>query len=259
MSIDDSFGVALRAANIGSKVFYAVASLSAVLVISPEHGIVSVLHPLLIVGALLSVACTVVISIYQVQGNRQLRAAQLSDALGADTGEESREGYFASPLGKSMLRLASTTLQNSYFTKGILSAMVLRERIRTGVFLIIMVLLFSFRWTTTEWLLLLAQTIFSADLILFWIRMERYQMRTAQVYERLLQFFQQCGTVDTPNGMALVLSAFADYECAKDEAAMPIDQQLFKSLNHSLSKKWEALVKALKLSDEAKSHLDSSH
>ena len=71
------------------------------------------------------------------------------------------------------------------------------------------------------------------------------------MYERLLQFFQQKGTVETPNGMALVLSAFADYECAKDEASLPLDQRLFESMNPPLSKKWDDLVRDLNLGPTA--------
>jgi hypothetical protein len=51
-----------------------------------------------------------------------------------------------------------------------------------------------------------------------------------------------------PGDTAIVLAAFTDYECAKDEAVIPIDHKVFDRLNPALSKKWEGIKQRLKIS-----------
>ncbi len=105
----------------------------------------------------------------------------------------------------------------------------------------------AIRWTSTEWLLLLAQTLFSGDLILNWVRMERFRDRTLRVHESLRQFFLQGGDTTKANGLAIVVAAFTDYECAKDEAAARLDSSVFNKMNSDLSQRWEELEAQLKI------------
>lgn len=241
MNFTNHFNVAAKSEAIGLIVFYVVTLTSATLIIYPKPETEAWLHPLLVVSAAIAVGCTIITNIYQTQGNHLLRAAQLSDALGATVGEKIREGYFNSPLPPSLQRLATTTLENTFFSEKIVTKMLVKERLKTVIYSCVLLLLLTCRQTSTGWLLLLAQTLFSADLVLSWLRMERFRYRTNRVHDSLKQFFLQDGSVATPNGMAIVLVAFTDYECAKDEAAFPFDSDIFNKLNPLLSKQWEEM------------------
>lgn len=243
MSIGEKFKAASLAESVGGGTFIVVTAATAVLAAFPNATVQAWLHPVLIVGALVAVGTTAMTTICQTQGNRLLRAAQLSNALGASIGENIRADYFNSELSPSFLRLAATTLENTLFTTAVLSRMLIRERFKIAVYTAVLLLLLSVRRTSTEWLLLLAQALFSADLLLAWIRMERFRARTHLVHETLRQFFLQRASTQQPNGMAIVVGAFTDYECAKDEAALPLDSKLFAALNSDLSARWELLKK----------------
>ena len=69
--------------------------------------------------------------------------------------------------------------------------------------------------------------------------MERFRLRVARVHAQLEQFFLQNGNTEKPNDMAILLSAFTDYECAKDEAVVSLDQKIFDKLNPILTKQWD--------------------
>jgi hypothetical protein len=241
MNSSECFRVAARSEVIGSQTFYAVTVTSGILVAFPRPELEALLHPILIVAAFVAIVSTAVTSIYQTQGNHLLRASQLSDALEATVGDKTPESYFNSPVSPSFQRLATTTLENTLFTGEILSKMLVKERWKIAIYSCTLLLLLTCRETSTGWLLLLAQTLFSADLVLAWIRMERYRVRTNQVHESLRQFFLQDGSVEKPNGLAIVLAAFTDYECAKDEATLPLDSAVFGKLNEVFSKRWEEM------------------
>jgi hypothetical protein len=247
MNSSECLRIAAKSEATGSTTFYTMTVTSAILIAFPNPELEAWLHPLLIVAALVAIVCTGVTSIYQTQGNHLLRASQLSDALGAAVGDQVREGYFNSPLPPSFLRLATTTLENTLFTGEILAKMLAKERTKIAVYACTLLLLLTIRATSTGWLLLLAQTLFSADLVLAWVRMERFRVRTNRVHESLKQFFLQDGNIEKPNCIAIVLVAFTDYECAKDEATLRLDPAVFAKLNPVLSRRWEEMKMRLNI------------
>jgi hypothetical protein len=247
MIAQNHYKVASKAEGFGSLIFYLVLFISTCLLLFSGPTTESCLHPCLVALAILAVACTVITTIYQTEGNRILRTGQLSDAFGAGLGEKVRDDYYNNLLPKTARRLAATTLENTFFTKEILLKMLTKERIKNGLYFILLVVLLVCRWTSTNWLLMFAQMLFSADLILKWIRLERFRIRASRVYAQLEQFFLQRGDADKPNDMAILLAAFTDYECAKDEAVIPLDQKIFEELNLILSKQWEETQQRLNM------------
>jgi hypothetical protein len=232
------FDVATRADKWGGVVFYIAFTASVVLAVSDNPQTDAICHPCLIAAAALAILSTAVTTIYQTEGNRFLRATQLSHALGAGAGEPIRADYYNNNLPQSLLKLAATTLENTMFTKDVLSKMAVKMRFKTGLYVVLLLILFTCRATPTGWLLVLAQTLFSADLLLKLVRLERFRVRTVRVHERLEQFFLLTGSADRPNHLAVLIGAFADYECAKDEAAIPLESKYFEELNEGLSIKW---------------------
>lgn len=247
MTAQDHYKTAQKAINLGTWVFYLVLVFSFVLLLFPSATAEAWLHPCLIALATIAIASTVFATIYQTEGNRLLRASQLSDAFGVGIGDQIRDGYYNNALPKTAIRLAATTLENTLFSKEILKQMLIRERTKNSIYLVLLVFLFGCRWTSTSWLLALAQAVFSADLVMSWIRLERFQFRASRVHSQLEQFFLQNGNAKKSAGIAILLAAFADYECAKDEAAIPLDENLFKKLNPKLSIRWEEMKQRLNI------------
>jgi len=247
MSAQDHFKAASKCACLGTWIFYLVFVSSVVLLLFPGPTVESCLHPLLVALAIITIVCTVFTTIYQTEGNRILRASQLSDAFGVGIGEQMRDGYYNNNLPKTTRRLAATTLENTLFATEILHVMLTKERIKNCMYFILLIALFVCRWPSTSWLLMLAQTVFSTDLILEWIRLERFRIRTSRVHAHLEQFFLQSGNAEQPSDTAIVLAAFTDYECGKDEAVISLDQKVFDRLNPVLSKKWEGIKERLNI------------
>lgn len=247
MNVKECFQGAGHATTVGTWIFWTVTLISGFLLLNPTPSSSAFLHPVLVVAAVASVAFTTITAILQTRGNRLLRESQLADALDSGLAARPRTGYYNNDVEPGVERLAVTTLENTLFSAAIAERMLQSERIRNGVYILILVLLMVSRGTDTELLLLLAQTVFSADLILSWIRLEVFRARTAKVHDRLKDMFLQGKGVATNNRVAIMLAAFSEYECAKDAAAMPLDSKLFNKMNPKLTAEWEQLKQQLSL------------
>jgi hypothetical protein len=243
---DYCFKVATRADKCGSWVFYPMLIASAVLAVWENPTTDKFCHPCLIVAAVLSILVTVITTIYQTEGNCALRATQLAHGFGSGIGEAIRADYYNNKLPHSIRKLAATTMENTLFTSEILSKMLIKMRIKVGVYFILLLVLFTCRETPTSWLVVFAQTLFSGDLVLKLIRQERFRIRTARVYKCLNDYFLLADGTEKPNDTAVVIGAFTDYECAKDEAALPLESEYFNKLNPELSRQWDEVKQRLK-------------
>jgi len=246
-SADKYFKIATYSDNCGGLLFYIAFAASLTVTIWDNSTTEAICHPILILAAVFAIASTVVTSIYQTGGNRCLRASQLSHALGAGVGERVRPDYYNNNLPQTLLKLAATTLENTLNTKATLSTMAWKMRFQCGFYVILFLVLCTSRSTPTSWLLVMAQTLFSADLVLKLIRLERFRVRTRAVYERLVDFFSLTGDAERPNHLAILVGSFADYECAKDEASLPLDLGIFEKKKQELTQEWEELKVRLRI------------
>jgi len=244
---DYCFKVADRTDKCGTGVFYIVLIVSAVLAVHDSPLTTAICHPCLIAATALAILCTVITTIYQTDGNCALRATQLSNALGAGVGESIRSDYYNNNVPQSLNKLAATTLENTLFTKMVISKMAVKMRFMVVMYFLLLLILSTCRGIPTTWLVVLAQTLFSADLLLKLVRLERFRVRTVKVYNQLEQFFLQLGGTEKPNDLAVLIVAFTNYECAKDEAAMPLETKYFKKFNAELSQSWIELKNRLHL------------
>lgn len=247
MTAQTLFSRATKAERGGGWVFWTVLLLSLVALIFPKPEVQDVVNPLLIAACITGVVLSILGTIWQNEGNHLLRATQLADALGVPIGTTPRADYYNNQLPPSTDRLVATTFENSVFSSAVLQAMLVKERIIVAVYVLVFVLLTTSRWTSTSSLLLLAQTVFSVDVVVHWLRMERFHCRVNRVRDQLHQFFFQGGTAGDKAGLAIALAAFSNYECAKDEAAMPLESKVFQKLNPKVTVEWEALRKSLKI------------
>ena len=247
MTAAEFFAWAKRLSRISGWVFWSVTVLSIILLIAPKEATEAKIQPILITATVAGICLSVLIQHLQGRGNQAQRATQFTDSLGVPVGEEAREGYYNTKLAPSIGRLAVTTFENTFFTTAILCRMLSRERIFGAGYLAIFLLLNATRSVTVQWVLLFTQTLFSGDVALHWIKTEMFCSKVARVRDRLHQFFLQEGDATKPAGLAIALTALTDFECAKDQAAMPLSEGIFRKLNPSLSKKWNALRAQLKI------------
>jgi hypothetical protein len=245
MTATDFFNRVSASEVYAKWIFRTVLCLSIVVLVVPEEWNHKAMNPVLIVCCLIGFILSVATSAWQNEGNQLLRATQLTSAFNVPLGSPPALSYYNNAFPPSVDRLAATTLENSLFTLRVLQRMLHKERLILVSWCVVFVLSLALRWTSTSFLLVLAQTVFSVDVGLHWFRMERFNHRVARVHDALRQFFVQAGSGATQTGVAIALASFSNYECAKDEAGLAIDERIFNKLNPQVSKEWDDLRKAI--------------
>lgn len=247
MNPSNSFIVASNSQRVAGWIFWLIAAISVVLILCPASGFDCYLQPVLVVLSIGGLISGFVTMIYQNRGNHFLRASQLTNSLGVPVGDELRTTYYNNDCPPSIVRLAATTMENSLFTSEVLAVMLRSERTKTAGYLVLFVWFLAYRNTSLNWVVLMAQSVFSADIILNWLKMERFRFRAWEVHKRLHDLFLHGSSPKKQIGIAVILAAFSDYECAKDEAAMVLDGKVFEKLNPSVSARWEDIKRNLKI------------
>ncbi|MGC1308955.1 MAG: hypothetical protein WA885_17140 [Phormidesmis sp.] len=254
MSPDKDFKLASQC-NLASRgVFVLVIVCSLLLLANPVDGIEKLIQPVLIVLCILGVVLGRVVRSCQTDGNRKLRESQLRDAFDIPLGEKMRQGYYNNVQQPSLERLALTILENTRFTIAIIEETIIGSRIATFGYVLLFILLLAFRQTDLNWLLFLCQTIFSAEVVSAWASFERFLSRTKQARQRLRQHFIELNQNSKQSvSIPIVLSVFAEYECAKDEAASPLDSKVYIRINPKESVKWQEEMMELGISTQGAS------
>jgi hypothetical protein len=222
--------------------FYVGLVLSAILLLWP--GGAGWIDPLLIITIIAGVLTGVATGLCEIEGNSLKRSTQIGDALGVPLGGIPDKGYYNTNVPHSIIRLGVTSFENAFFTSQILHAMLRRRRIVTGAYIVVLVLLLSLRWASLGWLVLLTQGVFSTAIVAYWLRMEIFRYRTKRLCDEWQHFFLQKPS-GTAADLAIILHHFTAYECAKDEAGMPLDSQIFDESNARLSAGWKKLSRRL--------------
>lgn len=239
MSAEQNFKVARRFATASGFLFLLVIGSSAVLLLTTHSAVTSIVTPFLVGLTIIGPIFSFLLRHFQVKGNSLLRESQFRESFDVPIGEAIRVDYYNTKLKPSIKRLGATTLENTKFTLAVLGGMLWKIRVMTAVYLLVFILLVSVRQTDLGWVLLATQSIFSGDVFLRWVNTERFRARTYECRSQLKQHFVEAAKKTSPVTYAIVLKAFANYECAKDEFGSPLCQKNFDQLNPTVTKEWE--------------------
>lgn len=245
MTIDQYYTNAAKATSFSRKIFWTILVLTVVLLFDTSGKAAGGIVPFLIVFSIVGVILGAVARYCQTSGNDARRDSQLTHAFDCPIGEPPKPGYYNNDLPLGIQRLAATTLENTRFTIAVIEESIQVRRTEVLLYLIIFGLLLGFRQASLAWLLVACQSIFSAHVVLRWYSVERLLSRTRTARARLRQHFvavaQESSKLSTP----IVLSTFAQYECAKDDAAYSLSRDDFERINAVESKLWEEEKAAL--------------
>lgn len=180
-------------------------------------------------------------------GNAKLREAQLADALAASCEYPAKEGYYNSLLPSGMRRLFATTCESSGLTAEILNEMLCRQTRKLAGFILVFLIYLGYAKADASILAVTAQIVFSGDLIATTVNLYRYQRKSRQVHQTFLHIFRTRADTEDAEALAVSLTAYADYECAKEESAILLSRKIFDEKNPDYSIRWEKIRKDFKI------------
>ena len=169
------------------------------------------------------------------------RKQLLSDGLGVPLTHEQTRQYYNNGLRPSIERLGANIMENAHFGTNVAGRMLLAERTKVGIYLLLWIFALVSRSTDLGWVLVLTQLVFSGEIVFKWIRMELFCLRTKRVFESMYTLFLSAKKSKAAPNHADILDEFADYETAKASASLNHSQRIFQKLNADLSLEWDRI------------------
>jgi hypothetical protein len=240
---DQVYKPLLCAEAVQRALFYLSAALSILSLITHDgHGFLfSILQPLFLTSSLLYFALGLLIKLHFFP-RAQIR--RYRDFLGHATGKQADHketiGYYNNSSAAGPSKVAAQVLESAFFTKEILTRMLPFERAIAGVYFILWLLAVYYRSTDLEWIGILAQILFSEEVLSRWLRLEWLKWNTEQIYEELSNILRNKAKVDL-----LAWVTLGKYEIGKATAASSLSPKVFKRWNDALNKEWNQIRESL--------------
>lgn len=181
------------------------------------------------------------------KAERMRREQILTDAFGAPLSHEKTSLYYNNSYSPSIQRLGANTMENALFSKEVAAKMLVSKRLLVGMYLVIWVLVFSFRSIELNLIMWITQIVFSGEIIVQWLNLEVLRIRQERTYEKLhAHFLHEIGG-ESQRAVATILDSFVAYETAKSSASYLLSSKVFSKLNPGVTEKWEQVRSELKM------------
>lgn len=185
-------------------------------------------------------------SLYNIPRVEDIRKKQLlKDSLGVPLTNEMTKGYYNNEFPPSIIRLGMSVFENAHFGKNICADMLLVSRIKTLIFVVILLSSIFYGKNHIELLMIVTQTVFTSEVVIGWIKLEILKTKFESIYNQLNLLFIHNMDENNIKLIACIIDSFASYESAKACAGIKQSSKAFNKLNNALSTEWEEIKKQL--------------
>lgn len=169
----------------------------------------------------------------------------LTDSLDAPLSLLQTLGYYNNEFSPSVARLGANVMENSLFTEAVATRMLRFWRPTIALYMIAWLGIFTARASSIELVAWATQVVFSAEVLVKWLRLEWLRVRSEVVFNRMHNHFALAKGGSAKNAMATIIDAAIEYESAKAAAGLLLSTKAFGQINEEVSAKWEGIRKQL--------------
>ncbi len=240
-----------RAEKFSDAAFYIAAALSIIVLLIDKNA-----QPKMYLAAQATFATAVIVffvsgivirTYFAARAQTSRVADFVSNAFSVPLLPSPSTGYYNTPAGEPFLRISTSVLENTLFTKSILGVMLRFERARVCVYLFVWFWAAIYRATDLELLAVAAQVLFSEQLVSRWVRMEWLRSKVERLYDDLYALIQSTANTATKEFRARTIEALVRYEISKAQAALSLSSSTFNKMNPELSRKWRSVCGQLSI------------
>lgn len=233
--------------NIAGFLFYTVGIMAITLPLIEDEKINSVSSTIFVVLVVLYFIVRYTNNIFFLPEAEKMRRKQLiSDSFSIPLVHEITKEYYNNNISPSVIRLGANLLENSLFSIRILAKMLLFERCKVGLYFVLWVAVLASQQVNPDVIIVISQSVFSAEVIARWISMETLRVRYVKVYDDLYNMYLTKSYL-TADVNPLLLDNLTNYECAKAAAGIKLSTTIFNRINDEISKEWETIKLKLKI------------
>ena len=171
------------------------------------------------------------------------RKSLLKESFNINTTLRETNKYYNNDEIPSIKKLGLNCYESVFFTKKVVDKMMFINSIKITILIIIYIIL-MIQLENLELLLVITQTLFSAEILFYFIKLCYYKFQLDKICKEFQDIFFIRGVSN--NTGVLLLDATMDYECLKSYCKIATSSKIFNKYNKEWSDEWNKLLKKLK-------------
>ena len=171
------------------------------------------------------------------------RKSLLKESFNINTTLRETNKYYNNDEITSIKKLGLNCYESVFFTKKVVDKMMFINSIKITILIIIYIIL-MIQLENLELLLVITQTLFSAEILFYFIKLCYYKFQLDKICKEFQDIFFIRGVSN--NTEVLLLDATMDYECLKSYCKIATSSKIFNKYNKEWSDEWNKLLKKLK-------------
>ena len=172
------------------------------------------------------------------------RKSLLKESFNINTTLRKTNKYYNNNEKPSIKKLGLNCYESAFFTKKVVDKMIFSYAIKISVFIIIYIIL-MIKSINIELLLVITQTLFSAEVLFYFIKLCYYKFQLDKICKEFQDIFFIRG-LSNDNANVLLLNITMDYECLKSFCKIASSSKIFFKNNKEWSEEWTNLLKKIK-------------
>ena len=234
-----------------SKILYLILFiLSLVILYVNDKNVNNILSGLFIIITLYFFISNNYLKIYLIPRiENKRRVHLLSNSLGVHLDYENSNGYYNNSIQPSLLKLGANVFENSLFSKAVVSKMLLKERMKIALYTCLFFGSIIYKGIDLSAVTIVAQTLFSGEIISKWIYMEFLQSENERIFDNMHRVFLSYTDNKKIEFNAQIIDNFVRYESAKAYCGIKQSTRIFFEINGETSNEWKEIKKTLKIDE----------
>ena len=222
-------------------VLFIIDAVAAVVALSNKPTVVSVAIIIQIVSAVFYFLSSVIDDGYfWYEAEKARRKNSIENGLGTRLSELETEEYYNNQSKVSLEKYALNALESNMFSKEIAGKMILWSCIKSVVAIAVLVVACRFL-PDSEFLLIIAQTVFSSYVLIDTVQLVFYKLRMENLYKEGYTALISPG-IKGKSRNAVILAYSVEYEAIKAHYKIRLDEKIFKKNNDRLSEQWTQVL-----------------
>lgn len=236
--------------NLTSVLFY-VNIIASVISLAVNEDIKKYIFFIQIIIAVISVCLSVADDyFYWYEAESARRKSSIENAFDIDLTNLVTEGYYNNNLAPSIIKYSLNSFESVFFSKNIAKKMMFNELLKSLGCIIIFVVA-CLEIDNKEFLLLITQTLFSAQFILGAIALIIYHVRLQKLYDEYYREFITHG-ITTNKQVYSLLACSVEYEAIKAHYKIRLSSKIYNKINPALTTTWNDISRKVIVKNDSK-------
>lgn len=205
-----------------------------------------------VTSLLLNIGYVILVNVNEIYFNNlaenERRKSLLKESFDVNTTLRDTNKYYNNEAEPSIEKLGLNCYESAFFTNKVVNKMLPKNIFKICILVILYVIL-MINIENMDLLLVITQTLFSAEILFYFIKLCYYKFQLDKVCREFQSIFLVVG-LKNKDANVLILDATMDYECLKSYCKILTSSKIFFKNNEVWSKKWNKILNKIKKKQE---------